>query len=143
CVRFDPGVGGVVELDLRSESDALQSVAGTFGQGLPLPLLTRGSGLPFSLARRRADRWSVVQGAFRTPGLRNIALTGPYFHAAFKADGREQKFATLQDVLDHYVGPYNESGRENTDLHPALRADVETGIRETAIPSSQQADVLR
>jgi cytochrome c peroxidase len=143
CVRFDPGVGGEVELDLRSESDALQSVAGTFGQGLPLPLLTRATGLPFSLARRRADRWSVVQGAFRTPGLRNIALTGPYFHAAFRGDKQSQKFANLHDVLEHYAAPYNELGRENADLHPALRADPETGVRETAIPTSQYADVVQ
>jgi cytochrome c peroxidase len=33
-------------------------------------------------------------GAFKTPGLRAVAQTGPYMH-----DGR---FATLHDVLDHY-----------------------------------------
>jgi cytochrome c peroxidase len=33
-------------------------------------------------------------GKFRVPSLRNIALTAPYMH-----DGR---FATLEDVLDHY-----------------------------------------
>ena len=33
-------------------------------------------------------------GRFKPPSLRNIALTGPYMH-----DGR---FATLQDVLEHY-----------------------------------------
>ena len=31
---------------------------------------------------------------FRTPSLRNIALSGPYMH-----DGR---FATLREVIDHY-----------------------------------------
>lgn len=34
-------------------------------------------------------------GKFRTPGLRNIALTAPYMH-----DG---SIATLEDVLDHYA----------------------------------------
>lgn len=34
-------------------------------------------------------------GKFRTPTLRNIALTAPYMH-----DGR---FATLEEVLDHYA----------------------------------------
>lgn len=34
------------------------------------------------------------QGVFKVPDLRNIALTGPYMH-----DGR---FATLDDVIDHY-----------------------------------------
>lgn len=33
-------------------------------------------------------------GTFKTPSLRNVALTAPYMH-----DGR---FATLQEVLDHY-----------------------------------------
>lgn len=34
-------------------------------------------------------------GLFRTPSLRNIALTAPYMH-----DGR---FATLEEVMDHYI----------------------------------------
>lgn len=34
------------------------------------------------------------RGKFKTPGLRNIALTAPYMH-----DGR---FNTLEEVLDHY-----------------------------------------
>ena len=33
-------------------------------------------------------------GAFKTPGLRNVLVTGPYFH-----DGSMQ---TLWDVMDHY-----------------------------------------
>ena len=36
------------------------------------------------------------KGAFKTPTLRNIAVTGPYMH-----DGR---FETLADVLRHYNG---------------------------------------
>ncbi|MEO0734951.1 MAG: cytochrome C peroxidase, partial [Bacteroidota bacterium] len=44
-------------------------------------------------------------GKFRTPTLRNIALTAPYMH-----DGR---FATLEEVLDHYAG--GGHGVENED----------------------------
>lgn len=33
-------------------------------------------------------------GRFKSPSLRNIAVTGPYMH-----DGR---FATLEQVIDHY-----------------------------------------
>lgn len=40
-------------------------------------------------------------GRFRVPTLRNIALTGPYMH-----DGR---FATLEEVLDHYSDHIQES----------------------------------
>jgi cytochrome c peroxidase len=40
-------------------------------------------------------------GKFRTPGLRNVALTAPYMH-----DGR---FKTLDDVLNHYSHGINNS----------------------------------
>ena len=58
-------------------------------------------------------------GAFKTPSLRNVALTAPYMH-----DGR---FATLDEVLDFYAqvppaGPGRRIGpRERTlDLVPRL-----------------------
>jgi len=38
-----------------------------------------------------------MKGAFKTPSLRNLNKTGPYFH-----DGR---FASLKQVLQHYLGP--------------------------------------
>ncbi len=46
-------------------------------------------------------------GTFRTPGLRNIALTGPYMH-----DGR---FTTLEEVVTHYNsgGKYAENRNAN------------------------------
>ncbi|MEZ4450851.1 MAG: cytochrome c peroxidase [Nannocystaceae bacterium] len=40
-------------------------------------------------------------GKFRTPSLRNVALTAPYMH-----DGR---FATLGEVVDHYRGGFVRS----------------------------------
>lgn len=48
-------------------------------------------------------------GRFRVPTLRNIALTGPYMH-----DGR---FATLEEVLDHY----NDHISESETLSPFLK----------------------
>lgn len=39
---------------------------------------------------------TALNGSFKIPSLRNIALTAPYMH-----DGR---FATLNDVLNHYSG---------------------------------------
>ena len=52
-------------------------------------------------------------GRFRTPSLRNVAVTAPYFH-----DGSAE---TLRDVLDHYAaggrriadGPYAGDGSQN------------------------------
>jgi cytochrome c peroxidase len=48
------------------------------------------------------------RGLFKTPGLRNIALTAPYMH-----DGR---FSTLEEVLDHY----NEGIKFSDSLSPLI-----------------------
>ena len=48
------------------------------------------------------------RGKFKVPTLRNIALTAPYMH-----DGR---FATLEDVLDHY----NEHVQRSATLDPLI-----------------------
>ena len=48
-------------------------------------------------------------GAFKTPGLRNIAITSPYMH-----DG---SFATLWDVMDHY----NKGGVPNPNLDGGMQ----------------------
>ena len=47
--------------------------------------------------------------AFKTPGLRNVLVTAPYFH-----DGSER---TLWDVVDHY----NKGGMNNPWLDPDIR----------------------
>ena len=51
-------------------------------------------------------------GKFKTPSLRNIALTAPYMH-----DGR---FATLEQCLEHY----NTGFRYSPTLDPTLQASV-------------------
>jgi len=48
------------------------------------------------------------KGKFKVPSLRNIALTAPYMH-----DGR---FATLEEVLDHY----NEGIKRSETLDPLI-----------------------
>ena len=47
-----------------------------------------------ALGRFLISRKEVDIASFKTPGLRNVLVTGPYFH-----DGSQ---ATLWDVLDHY-----------------------------------------
>ncbi len=51
----------------------------------------------------------AVDGAFKTPGLRNIELTGPYFHNGGQA--------TLRQVIDFYDrgGDFRKLNRENLD----------------------------
>ncbi len=42
---------------------------------------------------------SSDMGKFKTPGLRNVALTAPYMHNGM--------FATLEEVIDYYSNPYD------------------------------------
>jgi len=51
------------------------------------------------------------EGLFKVHTLRNVALTAPYMH-----DGR---FATLEDVIDHYS--------EGVNMHPNLGNQLKTG----------------
>jgi hypothetical protein len=60
-----------------------------------------------------------VQGAFKTPTLRNVELTGPYFHTGGKA--------TLMQVVDHYSRG-GDFGKDNAfNLAPAI---VPLGLTE-------------
>lgn len=45
----------------------------------------------------RVEVVSLLDGSFRTPGLRNLVQTAPYMH-----DGR---FTSLEEVMDHYRSP--------------------------------------
>ncbi|HLT39900.1 MAG TPA: cytochrome c peroxidase [Enhygromyxa sp.] len=68
------------------------------------------------------------RGAFKTPTLRNVAITAPYMH-----DGR---FATLEQVLDHYrhglvESPNLASQLRGPDGSPGL--DIDDDDREAII----------
>ena len=54
----------------------------------------------------------AVDGAFKVPSLRNVELTGPYFHNG--------GMATLEQVVDFYTrgGDFHEANIQN--LHPAI-----------------------
>ncbi|HET7294828.1 MAG TPA: cytochrome c peroxidase [Vicinamibacteria bacterium] len=72
-------------------------------------------GIPFSLSGSPGDR-----GAFKTPGLRNVALTAPYFHNGSKA--------TLADVMEFYVLGGEFANPERSSLMRPLslnRAEME------------------
>ena len=59
----------------------------------------------YEVTQNESDR-----GAFKTPSLRNVALTAPYMH-----DG---SLKTLQDVIDFYVG----GGSSNPWLDEEMKA---------------------
>jgi cytochrome c peroxidase len=65
-------------------------------------------------------------GLFKTPGLRNVALTAPYMH-----DGR---FATLEEVIEHY----HHGAVASPTIHPRIR----TGRDTLEMNASDKADLL-
>jgi len=67
---------------------------------------------------------AAMKGAWRTPSLRNVALTGPYMH-----DGR---YATLAEVVDHY----NRGG----DVAAVGTRAVE--LRPLFLTAGEQADLV-
>lgn len=66
------------------------------------------------------------RGKFKTPSLRNVALTAPYMH-----DGR---FSTLEEVIDHY----NEGLQDSPTLDPNLKSQ---GIG-LGLTSQDKADLI-
>jgi cytochrome c peroxidase len=62
---------------------------------LGVPTDPRGTALDPDRGRAAITRAAKDEGAFKTPTLRNIARTGPYFHNG--------AFPTLEGVVDFYV----------------------------------------
>ncbi len=77
--------------------------------------------------RFRITRNSSDLGKYKTPTLRNIALTGPYMH-----DGR---FSSLEEVLEHY----NSGVKYSATLDPSLRLNDQVGV---AISEVQKKNLI-
>ena len=65
---------------------------------------------PIDLGRYVISRTDTDKGAFRTPSLRNVELTAPYFH-----DGSR---ATLEDVVAFYARGGNPVRYRDKELQP-------------------------
>jgi cytochrome c peroxidase len=78
---------------------------------------TGPAGVPWSVSRAAVDR-----GAFKTPGLRDVKLTGPYFHNG--------SFATLEQVVDFYDRGGDFDNREKAKRIKSLKlaADEKTAL---------------
>jgi hypothetical protein len=93
----------------------------TFGAGPPAfgwgPLCpTNQSGVSNNFAFPVHGTWPVPNrvlrdGAFKAPSLRNVELTGPYFHTG--------SYLTLRQVVDFYLrgGDFPTTNAENRDPH--------------------------
>jgi cytochrome c peroxidase len=85
-------------------------------------------GLPLSTVRRLVPPPAeplAVDGAFKVPGLRNVALTAPYFHNG--------GLLTLRDVLSFYS--------RGGDIRPQHAADGATEIAPLNILASSAAEL--
>jgi cytochrome c peroxidase len=80
-----------------------------------------GNGFDLRKYARPLESEVNVDGAFKTPGLRNVELTGPYFHNGGKA--------TLMQVVEFYNrgGDFAVENRDNLapDIQPLNFDDVE------------------
>lgn len=65
-------------------------------------------GLPFDPGAGPGLDEPSLRGAFRTPGLRNIALTAPYMHSG--------RFATLREAVAFYTGGRGHAVPADEDL---------------------------
>jgi cytochrome c peroxidase len=74
------------------------------------------------VTKNEADR-----GKFKTPSLRNIAVTAPYMH-----DGR---FNTLEEVVEHYSGPIQKRDTLDPNLakHPAAGLQLSAADKQALI----------
>lgn len=83
-----------------------------------------------------ADFRDAVDGAFKTPTLRNIELTGPYFHNGSQA--------TLEQVVEFY----NRGGdRRGSDDHDTTgfgpnRSNIDADIRPLGLTQAEQDDLV-
>nr|WP_236589470.1 cytochrome c peroxidase [Ramlibacter aurantiacus] len=74
-------------------------------------------------------------GAFRTPGLRNVAERAPYMHAG--------QFASLQEVVSHYVKAPGAAVGHSELARPGERHPHRQAIRLSAVEIQEVAAFLR
>ncbi|WP_298824446.1 cytochrome c peroxidase [uncultured Piscinibacter sp.] len=138
--------GGFHNIGVRARSESLNErpvdvvlVPGTTTQVTPETLRIIGVADAPDRGRHEVTGRAADLRAFRTPSLRNVALTAPYMH-----DG---SLATLDEVLDHYVrGGWPADPAQDPRIRPivldaqerrALLAFLAALTSPAALPSSR------
>ena len=82
------------------------------------------------------DFRDAVDGAFKTPTLRNVALTGPYFHNGSQA--------TLEQVVEFYNrgGDRRGSDASNTSGFGINRSNLDADVRPLGLTAVESADLV-
>jgi len=121
---------GFYNIGVRPTTDDA-GLGGTAPGGLPLSLaqLAKNTGTSeFTLnpgINLATDPVSNINGAFKVPGLRNVALTGPYLHNGGKS--------TIEQVINHY-----DAGG---DFHEANIVDLAPEIFELFLSPVEKANL--
>lgn len=121
--------GGFHNVGVRARSEALAAqpvdvvlIPGLATQVTPETLRTIGVADMPDLGRAEVTGRAADRRAYRTPSLRNVALTAPYMH-----DG---SLASLDEVLDHYArGGWPADAQQDARIRPlALDADTRRAL---------------
>ncbi|WP_243367440.1 cytochrome-c peroxidase [Fundidesulfovibrio soli] len=97
---------------------------------------------PLSFSRNVRDEFGQplpesfisVNGAFKTPGLRNVELTGPYFHNG--------GLTTLKEVMDFYGRGGDFQQQNLRDMPPAIGPDQPGGRLNLLVGNEANKDAL-
>jgi cytochrome c peroxidase len=100
-------------------------------QFMDIGLPARGPGRKPDAGRQAVTADPADHGKFRTPSLRNVAVTGPYMH-----DGR---FKTLEEVVNHY----DHGVQRRPNLDPNLAKHPAEGMQLTAEDKAALVAFLR
>lgn len=101
-----------------ADFETLSRRAATLASGRAMSLLDQQRGKD-ELGRFLVSGDALDIGSFRTPSLRNVELTAPYFH-----DGSA---ATLADVVRYYVKGGNENAIRDWELQAVRLSESEQG----------------
>jgi cytochrome c peroxidase len=102
----DPNRGNCTACHTIGEHDALF----TDGKFHNIGVGVNADGAITDLGRYDQTKLEPEKGQFKTPSLRNVALTAPYMH-----DG---SLKTLKDVVDFYAGGGNSNPQLDKDMKP-------------------------
>src|SRR5437870_4234434 len=134
--RMQMGNGQLAVYDVGFYNIGVRPTADALGVGAKNTL-----GLPMSLTRLAPPGASVgtsltpplaptergaVDGAFKVPSVRNVELTGPYFHNGGKA--------TLEQVVDFYS--------RGGDFHEANIDNLDQRIRDLGLSTTDKANLV-
>ncbi len=114
----DPGVSGVDPFGNSLSETRLTQIGRTDLLGPKFDIRNEDPVAP--------DAPLAIAGAFKTPGLRNVELTGPYFHNGGKA--------TLMQVIDFY-NRGGDFGRDNAPI-------TDPTIRPLGLTESEKQDLV-